>query len=106
MSRRPGQTGRGTSNGNAAGSAAQRRARRVWLLGEFGDGVTAPCSIALPEICAGRVDIATLTVDRHPVPGCDGGTYRRGNIRPACGPCNATDGGARRRDRAAARRPT
>lgn len=34
-----------------------------------------------------------LTVDRI-TPGCQGGTYRRTNIRPACGPCNSETGGA------------
>lgn len=33
----------------------------------------------------------TLTVDRI-IPGCMGGTYRRNNIRPACGPCNIHTG--------------
>lgn len=35
----------------------------------------------------------TLTVDRI-IPGRDGGTYRRNNIRPACGGCNSETGGA------------
>lgn len=35
----------------------------------------------------------TLTVDRI-IPGCKGGTYRRENIRPACGGCNSETGGA------------
>jgi hypothetical protein len=34
-----------------------------------------------------------VTVDRI-VPGCKGGTYRRTNIRPACGKCNSGTGGA------------
>lgn len=34
-----------------------------------------------------------LTIDRI-IPGCYGGTYRRNNIRPACGPCNSDTGGA------------
>lgn len=37
--------------------------------------------------------IETITVDRYPVAGRDGGTYRRGNIRPACAPCNYAEGG-------------
>ena len=36
--------------------------------------------------------ILPLTIDRI-VPGCQGGTYRRGNIRPACGDCNSETGG-------------
>lgn len=38
----------------------------------------------------------TVTVDRIR-PGCQGGTYRRDNIRPACGACNSSTGGATRR---------
>ena len=87
---------RGTSNGNAAGSAEDRRRRRQWLLDTWGDGVTAVCELGETE-CIGVVDIVTLTVDRI-VPGCKGGTYRRSNIRPACGPCNSRHGGALRRD--------
>ena len=34
-----------------------------------------------------------LTVDRI-IPGCQGGTYRRNNIRPACATCNSETGGA------------
>lgn len=34
----------------------------------------------------------TLTVDRI-IPGVKGGTYRRNNIRPACGLCNSETGG-------------
>lgn len=41
--------------------------------------------------CGDLLTITTLTVDRI-VPGCLGGTYRRNNIRPACGPCNSITG--------------
>lgn len=37
--------------------------------------------------------VEPLTVDRI-IPGCKGGTYRRDNIRPACGGCNSETGGA------------
>lgn len=30
----------------------------------------------------------TMTLDRFPIPGKYGGTYRRGNVRPMCLPCN------------------
>lgn len=80
--------GRGTTNRNSRGSASDRRARKLWLLVTFGDGVKAPCSY-----CGGMVDFDTITVDRYPVMGCDGGTYKRDNIRPSCGTCNATHGG-------------
>lgn len=85
-------TSRGTTNTNARGSAAARRARRQWLLNTFGDGQTAPCAFE----CGAWVDIDSMTVDRFPIPGCDGGTYRRDNIRPACGHCNFASGGALR----------
>lgn len=37
--------------------------------------------------------VQPLTIDRI-TPGCQGGTYRRSNIRPACGGCNSETGGA------------
>lgn len=81
---------RGTSNTNARGSAASRRARKLWLLETFGDGEQAPCGFG----CGTLLTFETITVDRYPIPGCQGGTYRRGNIRPACEPCNSIFGGA------------
>lgn len=83
-----GSTRRGTTNGNARGSARQRRERKAWLLAAFGDGATAPCAFG----CGAVLTLDTVTVDRFPVPGCQGGTYRRDNIRPACGPCNSRHG--------------
>lgn len=41
--------------------------------------------------CGGLLVAATLEADRI-VPGAKGGTYRRENIRPACGPCNRITG--------------
>ena len=73
---------RGTTNRNDRGSAESRRIRRQWLLDNFGDGTTCRCST-----CPTILTAETLTVDRHPVAGADGGTYRRGNIRPQCAPC-------------------
>lgn len=81
---------RGTSNGNVRGSAAQRRARKQWLLDIWGDGIEAPC-----HYCAAVLTFLTLTVDRV-IPGCRGGRYVRGNIRPACAPCNSVHGGTLR----------
>lgn len=95
---------RGTTNRNERGNTVQRRARRQWLLDTFGDGVTAKCEISWDDHCLGTVDLRTLTVDRHPVPGADGGTYDRSNIRPACGPCNSRAGTALRDARRQARR--
>ena len=81
-------TRRGTTNRNARGNSRDRRIRRTWLLVEFGDGVKAPCSF-----CGIMLTFETITADRHPIPGIEGGTYRRGNIRPSCQDCNASDGG-------------
>ena len=44
----------------------------------------------------------TITVDRI-IPGCHGGTYRRTNIRPACGKCNSDTGAPLRSKRKEAR---
>lgn len=83
---------RGTSNSNARGSTKDRRRRKHWLLDTFGDGITADCSLKITTGCLGTVDITTITVDRI-VPGVEGGTYARTNIRPACSPCNCHHGG-------------
>lgn len=80
-------THRGTSNRNARGSSYDRAARRAFLLHKHGDGVTCPCCR-----CGTKLTDATITVDRI-VPGVAGGTYRRSNIRPACGLCNSETGG-------------
>lgn len=78
---------RGTSNSNVRGSANTRRIRKQWLLDTFGDGSKAKCSHC-PEV----LDSETLTVDRI-VPGIEGGTYRRDNIRPSCMKCASKQGG-------------
>jgi hypothetical protein len=77
---------RGTSNTNSRGSSYSRRARKAFLLVEFGDGYTAPCHYCLIEL-----DWFTITADRI-LPGILGGRYIRSNIRPACGHCNSVDG--------------
>lgn len=90
---------RGTSNTNSRGSAAQRRARKAWLLLTFDLDLgpeRARCSF-----CQAEVTFDTITVDRFPVPGIEGGRYVRGNIRPACGSCNSLDGIALREARKA-----
>lgn len=82
---------RSTSNSNARGSSYTRRRRKDWLLspaaGFGGDGSTVKC-----YRCPTVLDVDTITVDRI-VPGVDGGTYKRDNIRPCCGPCNYSTGG-------------
>lgn len=79
---------RGTSNSNSRGGSKDRRIRKLWILTEFGDGTSALCSFG----CGTHVTYETVTIDRFPIPGIEGGTYRRGNIRPACGFCNSSDG--------------
>lgn len=62
------------------GAARDRRARKRWLLKEFGDGTTVECFWG----CGTKLTFATLEQDRI-VPG---GPYRRDNLVPSCGPCN------------------
>lgn len=88
-------TYRRKTDGDPRGSAADRRARKLWLLSTYGDGELTTC-----YLCAVPLLYADLTVDRI-VPGCkrtpefpDGGTYTRSNIRPACGFCNSSTGSA------------
>jgi hypothetical protein len=109
-------TRRGTSNSNDRGSTEDRRRRREWLVETYranvdglaspdGSVVLGPAPIADGWIteglrvvpvcrcyrCGVLLSVDTVTVDRI-VPGCRGGTYRRNNIRPACGPCNSETG--------------
>lgn len=112
---------RGTSNSNVRGSSESRRRRREWLIytyranqdlfidrveigGEWFDhprGVWLDCPDIWPTAkpacrcyrCGVLLTVDTVTVDRI-VPGIEGGTYRRNNIRPACGTCNSSTGGA------------
>lgn len=107
---------RGTTNGNARGSAEDRRKRRAWLMVAWASDrpglvrcYRCGCLLYNPDVttaelqvCMRGLDVydtfrlAALTIDRI-VPGCQGGTYRRNNIRPACGGCNSETGGATRR---------
>jgi hypothetical protein len=84
-------TERGTSNTNTRGSAEQRRARRAWLVAEFGSCGIVTCYRCDVPLLAQSPD--AFEVDRI-VPGCRGGTYARGNIRPVCPPCNIETGNA------------
>ena len=83
---------RGTTNGNVRGNTTERARRRQWLLDTFGDGVTAMCAFE----CGTELTIETITVDRYPIPGCQGGTYAKENIRPACAADNSRHGGGLR----------
>lgn len=80
---------RGTTNSNARGSSTDRRARRRWLLQTFAADCVGFCRCYR---CGALLTERTVTVDRI-VPGCLGGRYVRGNIRPACARCNAETGG-------------
>lgn len=90
---------RGTSNSNDRGGSEQRRRRKQWLIDEFGDGELVVCRLCWREL----LDFPSVTVDRFPVPGSEGGRYVRGNIRPVSARCNSVDGNAQRwsRDRLA-----
>jgi hypothetical protein len=71
------------------GNSKDRKRRKEWLLETFGDGTMAPCSF---EDCDTMLTFETVTADRFPLSGKEGGRYIRGNIRPACGHCNSSDG--------------
>ncbi|WP_217996825.1 HNH endonuclease [Nocardioides jensenii] len=111
-------TRRGTSNSDQRGSSYTRRRRREWLVktyranrdvtvpkpGVIENGGSLPGGrislrddvIDVPACrcyrCGALLTVDTVTVDRI-IPGCKGGTYRRDNIRPACGDCNSETGG-------------
>lgn len=97
-------TTRGTTNGNARGSSYTRRRRRAWLMENYASDVPDftrcyRCGLLLhnPDTHPNYASLTPpLTVDRI-IPGCQGGTYRRNNIRPACGDCNSETGGSTRR---------
>ena len=78
------------AGGDKRGSAATRRARKLWLLCVIedrtlgwapfgGNGETVPC-----VFCRKSLTFATIEADRI-IPG---GSYRRENVLPACRPCN------------------
>lgn len=107
---------RGTTNGNDRGSSTSRRARRAWIMEVWASDkpnlvrcyrcgflLHNPDAYGLqPKLWLADLEglesytSLPLSVDRIK-PGCQGGTYRRDNIRPACGPCNSETGGSVRR---------
>lgn len=118
VSVRNGVQRRGTTNGNDRGSAEGRRRRREWLVATYRADtdvmpvevmvadvgpltVLVPVPLGLGEMvcrcyrCGALLTVETVSVDRI-VPGCQGGTYRRDNIRPACESCNSITGGGTR----------
>ncbi len=99
---------RGTSNANERGNARDRRRRREWLVETYAadrelrrdglgqmDTLRPGSQFGVPTCrcyrCGVLLTVDTVTVDRI-IPGCKGGTYRRDNIRPACGRCNSETG--------------
>lgn len=85
----PERARRGTTNSNARGSSADRARRRDYLLRTFeSDAGPGTCRCYR---CGCVLTGEDVTVDRI-VPGCQGGRYRRANIRPACGRCNSAAG--------------
>ena len=116
MAVRNGVMHRGTTNRNARGGSVERLRRRLWLVETFRADVDArmiyglfptdpvvvlgvPLGEGVPACrcyrCGALLTVETVSADRI-VPGCQGGTYRRSNIRPACGRCNSITGGATR----------
>ncbi len=96
-------TTRGTTNGNARGGSEDRRRRREWLVSTFRADVDVAVTLFGIQAstwqaacrcyrCGKLLTVDTVTVDRI-IPGCQGGTYRRSNIRPACSECNSITGG-------------
>lgn len=75
------------SNKNQRPPAHVGRALKAWMLAEFGNGITAPCAFCRRELL-----YSEITKDRFPIPGRRGGRYVRGNLRPACMSCNASEG--------------
>ena len=100
---------RSTSNRNQRGGSADRRRRRQWLVVTFRANEDADPSFVVPGIsgvpygtgipacrcyrCGRLLTVATVSPDRIK-PACEGGTYRRDNIRPACDLCQMQTGGA------------
>lgn len=103
---------RGTTNRNVRGNTVDRLRRRQWLVETYRsdynvspnaelDGHVARWPLrdapadSLPTCrcyrCGTLLTLDTVTVDRI-IPGCQGGTYRRTNIRPACSRCNSETG--------------
>jgi 5-methylcytosine-specific restriction endonuclease McrA len=107
---------RGTTNGNDRGGSDTRRRRRAWLVETYRADVDVIVvelfhgPLVVPVVldtegaepacrcyrCGALLTADTVTVDRIK-PGCHGGTYRRENIRPACGRCNSSTGATVRR---------
>lgn len=88
---------RGTSNRDVRGNTRDRQRRREWLIRTY----RSDCGVGTCRCyrCGELLTVDTVTVDRI-IPGCQGGTYRRENIRPACAGCNSETGGGIRSEAA------
>lgn len=117
-----GKRARGGSNANERGGSEERRRRRAWLVQTYradvdvlvvqvtGWGPSVPYLVPVPigtphmdaqaacrcYRCGVLLTVDMVSADRI-IPGCQGGTYRRDNIRPACGSCNSITGATTRR---------
>lgn len=85
---------RGSTNTNDRGSAEARRRRKRWLLATFDVDLGPELARCSFDECDEILDFESITVDRFPVRGADGGRYTRDNIRPACSTHNCGDGSA------------
>lgn len=112
------------------GNTTDRQRRKEWLLKTYAadvalvlvQGFHSPHVIPLSAVpvyeaagdtvhqccrcfrCGKLLTIETLTVDRI-IPGCQGGTYRRNNIRPSCSDCANKQGAELRAETARNRVP-
>lgn len=112
---------RGTTNRNARGGSQERLRRRQWLVSTYRADVDVvvlrnvggsgrdvlipvdPRRSEFPDVepacrcyrCGALLTVQTVSADRIK-PGCQGGTYARNNIRPACSTCQSVVGGATR----------
>lgn len=77
--------------GERRGNTTDRRRRREWLVATFGDGTLVDCALRSSPRCTVILTVDTVTADRI-LPGCEGGSYERSNLRPACIWCNREDG--------------
>jgi hypothetical protein len=119
-----GTRARGGSNGNERGGSKARAARRAWLVKTFRADVDVyratfhvegsdepveyliPVERSWPQLptepacrcyrCGELLTVDMVSADRIK-PGCDGGTYARTNIRPACKRCNSVTGATTRK---------
>lgn len=66
--------------GEKRGNSADRRARKMWMLEYFGNGLFVNC-----VHCDKILNYETVEADRI-IPG---GSYRRCNIQPGCRQCNS-----------------